>query len=660
MYDLFVLQAQGQEGHQYKVTCSALKATITATRPEMAAKKAGIILQAGGFLNSYASGKPPFLLSVEGREQHTVDYHLWYTVKAGDGITVPCIVCKAVFVKMSPQHHVPEATNNNVNCAPTSVDNGNISDPLEECLKSVFNLNSFRQGQREIVSAVHNGGNVFIIMPTGGGKTLCFSLPAVLRKGVTIVIVPLVALGVDLLRRYQDCSIPSVFISHLSAEENITQVLHDVNSNTPQTKIIITTPESLLGKEKIWRAVVGLKERKLLEMVVIDEAHCMDEMGHEFRPTYLELSKITELNTQIVAVTATAAPTTKAFILQHLDMGNCTEFSSSVERKNIEYYVRPKGKTQEATEEMVCKVVSEFTGQAGIIYCQTVTEVKDIHYRLQESGVRVVKYHGTGTGQNPSEGRQSLSEWCSGERDVLVATKAAGVGIDKHDIRFVIHLGCPSSIPDYMQESGRAGRDGRQATAILFYKPEDKSVHNKRIGEICHDEYREQALKRVGEMINFCETEQCRKKLLLDAFSEDTTGYDCSQKCDNCQSNTVAREVVVSQEAADMVRCVSAIRHTVHHPSARLVSRVYLGLKTGKEVRQLKLDVIPECGIGQNSGMAVKVCEKFIRLLVRMDILSENIIPKSPTQKYSCVYVCPGRLAESVIRKDVNVTWFVR
>ncbi|XP_078667369.1 uncharacterized protein LOC144909180 [Branchiostoma floridae x Branchiostoma belcheri] len=563
---------------------------------------------------------------------------------------------------MSSGHHTQQTTNtDDFDQAPTSTDDNNISDPLEACLKAVFGLNSFRQGQREIVSAVHNGGNVLIIMPTGGGKTLCFSLPAVLRKGVTIVIVPLVALGVDLLRRYEGRSIPSVFISHLSSDESIQQVLHDVNSNSPQTKIIITTPESLVGRERLWRAVVGLRERSLLEMVVIDEAHCLHEMGHEFRPTYLELSKVAELNTQIVAVTATATPTTKEFIRQHLGMGNCSVFSTSVERKNIEYSVRAKGKTQEATEEMVCEVVSsDFQGQAGIVYCQTVNEVKDIHYRLQESGVKVVKYHGTGTGQNQVEGRQSLFDWSRGEKDVLVATKAAGVGIDKQDIRFVIHTGCPSSIPDYMQESGRAGRDGRLATAILFYKPTDKSLHAKRIGDILDEAYREQALKRLGDMINFCETEKCRKKLLLDAFSEDTSSYDCSQKCDNCQSPTVAREIILSQEAANMARCVSAIRHTVQHPSAHLVSRVYLGLKTGKEVRQHKLDQIPECGIGKNSVMAVKICEKFMRLLVRMDILNEKIVPKSPTQKYSYVYVCPGALAESVIRGDVHVTWYVR
>ncbi|KAI8490281.1 hypothetical protein Bbelb_320190 [Branchiostoma belcheri] len=598
------IEAQEQEGQQYEVTCPALKTTVTATRPEMAAKKVGIILHAGGFLHTYVSGSAPYFLSVEDKELDKtvhIDYHVWYTE---DKAKVPCIVCKPVFVKMAQHHNVHPTSNNDCDHEPALID-ADISDPLEECLKRVFGLNSFRQGQLEIVTAVHNGGNTFIIMPTGGGKTLCFSLPAVLRKGVTFVIVPLVALGVDLLRRYQNCSIPSVFISHLSSDDSIQKILHDLNSDSPQTKIIITTPESLLGKDRIWRAVLGLKERNLLEMVVIDEAHCMDEMGHEFRPTYLELSKIAELNTQIVAVTATATPTTKDFITKHLDMGNCTVFSSSVDRKNIEYSVRPKGKSKESTEEMVCKVVSDFIGQAGIVYCQTVCEVKDIHYRLQEIGVKVVKYHGAGTGQNEAEGRQALTDWQRGVKDVLVATKAAGAGLDKPDVRFVVHLGCPSSIPDYLQESGRAGRDGRLAKAILFFKPEDKALHIKRIGEVQNEQYRNHALQRLSDMIHFCETEWCRRKLLLEAFAEDTVQFSCNKTCDNCQSPTVAREVLLNREAAAMVRCLSAIRHTVPQPPPSLLARVFLGLGTGKEVKQLKLDELPEFGLGQNSASPV-------------------------------------------------------
>ncbi|KAI8488902.1 hypothetical protein Bbelb_334200 [Branchiostoma belcheri] len=192
-----------------------------------------------------------------------------------------------------------------------------MSDPLEECLKSVCGLHSFRQGQREIVSAVHNGVNVFITMPTGGGKTLCFSLPVILRKGVTIVIVPLVALGVDLLRRpFHSLQAFTKFFMTSTATR------HKQKYSLPHQKVCSA------GKERI-----GLKERNLLEMVVVDEAHCMDEMGHEFRPTYLGLSKVTELNTQIVAVTATATPTTKDFITEHLNMGDCTVSSPDDNRQ---------------------------------------------------------------------------------------------------------------------------------------------------------------------------------------------------------------------------------------------------------------------------------------------------------------------------------------
>ncbi|XP_078591193.1 uncharacterized protein LOC144870650 [Branchiostoma floridae x Branchiostoma japonicum] len=546
----------------------------------------------------------------------------------------------------------------NATCpAPDTTD---IADPLEECLRRVFSLPSFRAGQKDIVQTVHAGENTMLVMPTGGGKTLCFTLPALLRKGVTLVIVPLVALGADLLRRYMGNGIPSVFLSHLTAEASMHTIIHDLNSPSPTTKLVITTPESLINKAAVWECVTGLKERGLLEMVVVDEAHCMDQMGHEFRPTYLQLSKLADLETQIVACTATATPTTKQFIIENLKMGDCRIFCSSVDRKNIAYEVKTKGRTKEMCHAQVCEVVVEHRGQSGIIYCQTVDDVKDIHYQLQEIGMKAVKYHGTGTGQNEAEGRQSLVDWQTGVKDILVATKAAGAGLDKPDVRFVVHLGCPSSIPDFLQESGRSGRDGRQAKSILFFKPEDKAIHIKRVGEIEDEQYRTHSLQRLSDMIHFCETELCRRKVLLEAFSEDTAGYECNGTCDNCQSTTVAREIVLKREAAFVIRCLSAIRHTVPQPPSILLARVFLGLGTGKEVKKHKLDELPEFGLGQNSGFNVKVCQKFIRILTRLDILKEVVVPKSPTHKFTSVYICPGILAESAVQNEVNVTMFTR
>ncbi|XP_035689163.1 ATP-dependent DNA helicase Q-like 1 [Branchiostoma floridae] len=655
---LLEIEASEQAGEEYTVTSVALTAKITATRPEQAAKKAGIILHAGGFLHSFSSAQPPYPVSVQGKNKE-VHYDLWYILKVQDNMRFPAIFCKPTYVKMSlEKHQSQDATANNSTCLP--IGETDIEDPLEECLNKVFNLQSFRPGQKDIINAIHTGENTFLVMPTGGGKTLCFTLPALLRKGVAVVIVPLLALGTDILRRYEEKRIPAVFLSHLTAEVTLNTVIHDLNSNTPKTKLLIITPESLVNKPVVWGCVVGLKERGLLEMVVVDEAHCMDQMGHEFRPTYLQLSKLAELKTQIVACTATATPTTKQFIMTHLQMGECRTFHNSVDRRNIQYSVRLKGKTREACHGQVCEVVLDHKEQCGIVYCQTVSDVKDIHYHLQENGIKTVKYHGTGTGQNEQEGRQSLLDWQRGLKDVLVATKAAGAGIDKPDVRFVVHLGCPSSVPDYLQESGRAGRDGRLAEAILFYSPKDKALHVTRIGAIEEETYRAGAVRRLADVINFCETELCRRKVLLEAFGEDTTSYNCNKTCDNCLSLTVAREVVLTTEAANMVRCVSAIRHTVPQPSSSLLARVFLGLGTGQAVKKQKLDELPEFGLGKNSGFNLKICERFIRAMTRAEILEEVLVPKSTTQKFASLHILPGRMAESTIRNEVHVTLFIR
>ncbi|XP_066290644.1 uncharacterized protein [Branchiostoma lanceolatum] len=651
-------QAKEPAGEEFSVKSPALTVQVTALTPEGAAKKAGIVLHAGDFLHSFSSGQPPYTVSVHGKDKE-VHYHLWYILKMHNNMRYPAIFCKPIYVKMLSEQPPPQdADIIHATCQPISYTN--VDDPLEECLKTVFKLPSFRPGQRAIVEAVHNGENTFLVMPTGGGKTLCFTLPALLRKGVSVVIVPLIALGTDFLRRYKEKSIPAIFVSHLTAEASLITTIHDLRSDKPKTKLLIITPESLLNKPVIWDCVVDLKARGLLEMVVVDEAHCMDQMGHEFRPTYLQLSKLSDLKTQIVACTATATPTTKQFTIENLTMGDCRTFYTSVDRRNIEYSVVMKAKTREKCHDQVCGVVRDHMGQSGIVYCQTVDDVKDIHYHLQEHGIKTVKYHGVGTGQNEAEGRQSLFDWQRGEKDVLVATKAAGAGIDKPDVRFVVHLGCPSSIPDYLQESGRAGRDGRLAKAVLLFKPEDKSLHVKRVGEIEDGQYRDEALKRLSGMVHYGETELCRRKLLLEAFSEDTSSYNCNNTCDNCRSQTVAREIVLGREAAAMVRCASSVRHTVPQPPASLLARVFLGLGTGKEVKKHKLEQLPEFGSGQNSGFNVKMCQRFIRVLVRKEILQEVLVPKGPTKKVASLYILPGRMAESAVQNEVHISLFMR
>ncbi|XP_066285657.1 uncharacterized protein [Branchiostoma lanceolatum] len=353
----FYMEVTEQAGEEFSVRSEALSVKVTATRPEQAAKKAGLILHAGAFIHSYSSGQPPYPVSVEGKIKE-VSYDLWYILDVHDNKRFPAIVCKPTYVKVLLENPHAENAPPNPSTAPP-IEEANFNDPLEEGLRRVFKLTAFRPGQKDIVNAIYSGENTFLVLPTGGGKTLCFTLPALLRKGVSVIVIPLLALGADLLRRYEEKGIPAIFLSHLTAEATLNATIHDLNSTTPKTKLLIITPETLIDKAVVWDSVVRLKERGLLEMVVLDEAHCMDQMGHEFRPTYLKLSKRTELQAQIVACTATATPTTKQFIITNLQMENCRIFYTSVDRKNIQYCVRLKGKTREQCHGQVCEAVIE-------------------------------------------------------------------------------------------------------------------------------------------------------------------------------------------------------------------------------------------------------------------------------------------------------------
>ncbi|XP_066271654.1 uncharacterized protein [Branchiostoma lanceolatum] len=348
--------------------------------------------------------------------------------KTKDNKPYPAIVCKPIYVKMlSKQPHPQDVSTITATCQPIA--DTSVDDPFEGCLKKVFKLTFFRLGQKDIVEAIHHGEYTFLVMPTGGGKTLSFTLPALLRKGVSVVIVLLITLEADFVRRYKEKSIQAIIVSHLTAEASLMTTIHDLRSDKP--KLLIIIPESVLSKPVIWDCVVDLKARWLLETVVVDEAHCMDQLGHGFRPTYLQLSKLSDLNIQIVACTTPATPTTKQLTIENLTMGDCRTVYTSVDRQNIEYSDVLKAKTREKCHNRVCVVVLDNMGQSGIVYCQTVDDLKDIHYHLQEHGIKTVKYHGTGTGQNEAEGHQSIFDWQRGERDVLVSTKAAGAGIDK-------------------------------------------------------------------------------------------------------------------------------------------------------------------------------------------------------------------------------------
>ena len=391
-------------------------------------------------------------------------------------------------------------------------------------LKEFFGYDTFKGEQEEIINYLMDGGDCFVLMPTGGGKSLCYQLPALLMEGTAIVISPLIALmknQVDLLRGFEAGS-PSIahFLNSSLTRQQMDEVREDLLAG--RTKLLYVAPESLSKEENL-----SLLKEVRISFYAVDEAHCISEWGHDFRPEYRRIRTPVEQigRAPIIALTATATPKVQSDILKNLGIPNARVFRSSFNRPNLYYEVRDKVDT----EKDIIKFIRQNQGKSGIIYCLSRKKVEDLAGLLCLNGIKALPYH---AGLDAKTRAENQDKFLSEEVDVIVATIAFGMGIDKPDVRFVIHYDIPKSIESYYQETGRAGRDGMEGVCIVYYSYKDiqkleKFMQGKPVAE------QEISRQLLSEVMAYAESSQCRRKLLLNYFGEDYQQDNC-HCCDNC------------------------------------------------------------------------------------------------------------------------------
>lgn len=413
---------------------------------------------------------------------------------------------------------------------------------LHKALKQYFGFDKFKGNQEKIIESLLAGHDTFVIKPTGGGKSLCYQLPALVSEGVTIIVSPLIALmknQVDLIRSYGSKDEIAHFLNSSLTKKEIKEVHDDLIAG--KTKMLYVAPETLTKQENL-DFFSDLK----ISFFAVDEAHCISEWGHDFRPEYRRLREMMiQINPDIpvIALTATATPKVQSDIIKNLDLRNPNIYISSFNRPNLYYEVIPKINKDDTLRNMA-KFIVQSKGKSGIIYTTNRKTTEELAGMLVANGIKAVAYHAGLDGKLRSE-RQDL--FLGEEAQVIVATIAFGMGIDKPDIRFVMHYNIPKSIENYYQETGRAGRDGMEGKCILYYSHKDvaKLEHLMRDKPLSE---REVGTQLISETVAFAESGVCRRKILMSYFGEEYEKEKCGN-CDNCKhpkEKTEAKEEVVS------------------------------------------------------------------------------------------------------------------
>ncbi len=488
-----------------------------------------------------------------------------------------------------------------------------VSISLKEALQTNFGFDAFKGEQEAIIQNVLDGNHTFVIMPTGGGKSMCYQLPALISEGTAVVVSPLIALmknQVDAIRHVSDTDSIAHFMNSSLSKGEINKVKSDVRSGI--TKLLYVAPESLTKQENI-EFLTSIK----ISFFAVDEAHCISEWGHDFRPEYRRLRPIMEKITSvpIIALTATATPKVQQDIQKNLGMTDARVFKASFNRDNLYYEVRPKKEVQKE----IIRYVKQHPGKSGIVYCLSRKKVEELAEVLQVNGIKALPYH---AGMDAATRAKHQDMFLMEDVDVIVATIAFGMGIDKPDVRFVIHHDIPKSLESYYQETGRAGRDGGEGNCVAFYSYKDiekleKFLHGKPVAE------QEIGRQLLLEMVSYAETSICRRKFVLHYFGEEFDDSGCSKMCDNCRN---PREKFEGKEIISLL--LEAIEQVKEKHKAKYMCNFLIGKETN-EIKTYKHDKLELFGKGKEHEEATwnaAIRQSFVAGLLTKDIENYGLL----------------------------------
>lgn len=504
---------------------------------------------------------------------------------------------------------------------------------VKAAMKERFHLRGFRPNQLEAINATLGGKDTFVLMPTGGGKSLCYQLPAIISsgktRGVTVVISPLLSLMQDQVDHLQKLKIQALLINSEVSAEHRKLVLESLRDSQVEKyiQLLYITPEMISKSQAIVNAFRELHNRKKLARIVIDEAHCVSQWGHDFRPDYKLLGDVREKfqGVPVMALTATATENVKVDVIHNLRIENCEILTQSFNRPNLTYEVRIKGKSDEVEESIAKTIKSTYTNQSGIIYCLSRQNCESLAEKLRKKhNIKAQHYH---AGMDPAEKSRVQKQWQAGKHHVIVATIAFGMGIDKPDVRFVIHHTIPMSLEGYYQETGRAGRDGKRSGCYLYFGYRDTNSLKRMIdkGDGSWDQ-KERQRQMLRNAIGFCENKSdCRRVQILNYFDESFKREDCNGTCDNCNEKcsfesrdfseiaTAAISLVkrVEKDNVTLLHCVDVIR----------------GGK-GKKISKFGHDDLPQFGVGSNLVRG-DIERLFYRLVSEDALIEHNLVNKA-------------------------------